>query len=218
MDLYRKERSTKQHMRIDLHVGHQDSSQDGLLLANPMACGNVSPGDSAHHQVTSPKHDVHTSLLNSTSPPAIPGPGLVSEPHTQPQAGTTSSQVVSHSRTNSFENSLNSTSGAITRQSSNNSERSSFRDKSSKNRPKSPSLFRFFVKGHGVGTNSANGSLTNSPMIGNTGGRRVGKGSSVDDEEDYGGDASSNSDHEDPFSVSLTTKNPIHKYIYLVEV
>lgn len=194
-------------MKIDLHVANQDSSQDGLLLANPMACGNVSPGDSAPHQVTSPKHDVHSSLLNSTSPPAILGPVLVGDPRSQPQAGTTNNQGVSHSRTDSLENSQNSMSGALTRQLSNNSERSSFRDKSSKNRPKSPSLFRFFVKGHGVGTNSANGSLTNSPMIGSTGGRRVVKGSSVDDEEDYGGDASSNSDHEDPFSVSFTKKN-----------
>ena len=60
-------------------------------------------------------------------------------------------------------------------------ERSSFKNKS---RPKSPSLFRFFVRGHSAGG----------------GGRKV----SYDvDEEDYGADASSGSEHEDPFSVSV---------------
>ena len=142
-------------MKIDLHAngGSQDSSQDGLLLANPMACGNVSPGGK---QVTSPKQDVHFSRLNSTSPPALGDP--------QPAS------TVSHSRTDSFEC---STTSQLSRASGVSSERSSFRDKS-KSRSKSPALFRLFGKQSShSGPGSASGSLTSSPMTGTSGRRAI---------------------------------------------
>ena len=41
MDGYKKERSSRQHMRIDV-AGGQDG---GLLLANPMTCGDISAGN-----------------------------------------------------------------------------------------------------------------------------------------------------------------------------
>lgn len=156
MEAYKKEKSSRHHMKIDIH-SNGAPSQDGLLLANPMAYDNTSPGGNngtTHKQVTSPsKQDVHFSLLNSISPPAV----------TDPQHGN----PISHSHTNSLEFS-NTFSGTLARGTS--SERSSFRDKSSKSRPKSPSLFRFFVKGHSNG-GSANGSLTSSPMTGASGRR-----------------------------------------------
>ncbi len=165
MEPYKKEKSSRQHMKIDIQstLGSV-STQEGLLLANPMACGDVSPGPVANStilkQITSPtaKQDVHFSLHNSTSSPAPTDSG------SQAAANT-----VNHSRTNSLEHSNNS--GSLSRGNSSNSERSSFREKS-KSRPKSPSLFRFFVKGHS-GPGSTNGSATNSPMTGATGPRSV---------------------------------------------
>ena len=38
MDVHKKERSTRQHLRIDVGRNSPD-----LLLANPMACGDISP-------------------------------------------------------------------------------------------------------------------------------------------------------------------------------
>ncbi|XP_064389663.1 uncharacterized protein LOC135337625 isoform X2 [Halichondria panicea] len=189
MESYKKEKSSRQHMKIDIQSNLGSvATQEGLLLANPMACGDVSPGPGANNtvlkQITSPtaKQDVHFSLHNSTS----------SNAPTESAAANT----ISHSRTNSLEYSNNS--GTLSRANSSNSERSSFREKS-KSRPKSPSLFRFFVKGHS-GSGSTNGSATNSPMTGTTGPRSVKRSMAEEEEEDYGGDASSNSDHEDPFS------------------
>lgn len=42
MEGHRKERSSKHHMKIDLG---REEANGGLLLANPMACGDISPNN-----------------------------------------------------------------------------------------------------------------------------------------------------------------------------
>lgn len=163
MESFKKERSSRQHMKIDIQNNTGATSQDGLLLANPMACGDVSPGpqspgSNAPKQLTSPtvKQDVHASLLNST---------ISCNALSELQGST---NIITHSRTDSFESFNNS--GILSR-GNGNPERSSFREKS-KSRPKSPSLFRFFVKSSS-GPSSANGSITNSPVPGNAAKRKA---------------------------------------------
>ena len=64
MEGYRKERSSRQHLRIDVAAGGKESS---LLLSNPMACSDISPGaSSAGGHVTS-NGDGGLSLLGRTS-------------------------------------------------------------------------------------------------------------------------------------------------------
>ncbi len=145
-------------MKIDIQSSTPGAtSQDGLLLANPMACGDVSPGPAnpPKQLLISPtaKQDLHASLLNSTA----------TIPYSETQAPV---NIISHSRTDSFEPYSNS--GNFVRGNGHsNSERSSLREKSTKSRPKSPSLFRFFVKSSS-GPSSTNGSITNSPLTGTT--------------------------------------------------
>lgn len=152
----------------------------GLLLSNPMAC---SPGIITPTSTISPG-SITTSSLSSTA-------ALASHPHPSHHHPSSSSQRTSppSASHNSLTQSLNynthggssstgpGNSGSLTRGiSGGSSERSSF-GKGGKNRSKSPALLRFFVRG--------------------SGGSR--KASEVE-EEDY---ASSGSDHEDPFSVSI---------------
>lgn len=152
----------------------------GLLLTNPMACGSVSPG------IVTPAGSTTPGALNVTASSSS-STTAASHPHTSHHHHPSSSQRTSPP--NSLTQSLNfgthgggggssaglGNGGSLTRGGGSN-ERSSF-GKGGKNRSKSPALLRFFVRGSGSSR----------------------KTSEVE-EEDY---ASSGSDHEDPFSVSV---------------
>ena len=65
MEGYRKERSSRQHLRIDVAVGGKESS---LLLANPMTCSDIPPGaSSTGSHATSNGDGGGSSLLGRTS-------------------------------------------------------------------------------------------------------------------------------------------------------
>ena len=64
MEGYRKEKSSRQHLRIDVAVGGKEGS---LLLANPMTCSDIPPGASSTGSHATSNGDGGSSLLGRTS-------------------------------------------------------------------------------------------------------------------------------------------------------
>ena len=171
-----------------LHFCMQEEG-GGLLLSNPMAC---SPGIITPTSTLAPGsiHNVNNGITASSTAASHPHsshhhPSSSSQQRTSPpSAGNNSlTQSLNYSTHTPHGGSLSvgpGNSGSLTRGiSGGSSERSSF-GKGGKNRSKNPALLRFFVRG-------------------NAGSRKT----SEVEEEDY---ASSGSDHEDPFSVSIVYK------------